>query len=330
MSSIAEDTKELTIKVEAGVYNGDITISLPTTASADGGEDEENAESASPWTDFVLNIVSSDAYTAKTESESETYSAGSSGGDVKVNGNIIVDGINVLLAGIYLSMEKRIEVQNASLSVIGTTEDDTVNIKAGDGVDSIDVQTGEGGDTVNIRGDEVGTIGVDTGEDDDTVNVRVGVESDVTIETGDGDDSVNAMLVPGEEPSAETSVTVDTGEGEDRIGVDIGIADAVTEITIADPDRYSVNFSGELSADDEEPITVSEDKTTYTFINSNENSLAVHMDNIIGRSVTDSIGNKNEVAIDWTSVEIITDAQGRQIAVCLFYQLCAEGFPGGL
>lgn len=89
----------------------------------------------------MLNIVAAGA----TQDESGNYQASADGSAV-VNGNILVDGINLVLAGIYQSLEKRTEVRNATLTVVGTTQDDTVNVKALDGSGDIKVETGEGDD----------------------------------------------------------------------------------------------------------------------------------------------------------------------------------------
>ena len=79
---------------------------------------------------FVLNIVAVDA--GKETSGNTTNYTPTGEGSAKVNGNILIEGINVFLAGLYLDLEKKISVKNADLTVVGTKQDDTINIE-GDG-----------------------------------------------------------------------------------------------------------------------------------------------------------------------------------------------------
>jgi hypothetical protein len=120
LERIEADTKSITISVEPGTYSGDIIISsvmkrttTTTTTYKDaagnvlGTVDSKNDLPEADYIipeNFVLNIVASDA------GESLTGSAGG----VKIDGNIVIDDINVLLAGLYLSLNSIVKVQNTT------------------------------------------------------------------------------------------------------------------------------------------------------------------------------------------------------------------------
>ena len=76
--------------MDSGTYNGDITISSDAVASGVNVSD-----------DFALYILAKDSYTMSNGKM--TIGNGSSGTAV-VNGNLSVSKINVILAGIYFSL----------------------------------------------------------------------------------------------------------------------------------------------------------------------------------------------------------------------------------
>ena len=85
--------------VEDGTYDGDITIK-----KGDGQTLKD---------DLTLYILASGSYTAAEEGKTitkETITAGAAGG-AKVGGNINIDGINVVLAGLYYSLDSKINVK---------------------------------------------------------------------------------------------------------------------------------------------------------------------------------------------------------------------------
>ena len=67
-----------------------------------------------------------------------------------IEGDLLFDGFNTLLAGIYISMNGKISAANGGrFAYYGTQEDDDVNIDV-DSVGEVTVDTGDGDDTVNL------------------------------------------------------------------------------------------------------------------------------------------------------------------------------------
>jgi len=239
LSSITEDTKELTIQVEAGEYNSPIVVQIPQMVPAntgnDGGEDNTNDTNSTPTVtpnaDFVLKIVSANA----TKDAAGNYQA-TADDSVKVNADILVQGINLLLAGIYQQMEKKIEVHHANLTVIGTKADDTVHVEVAEGDGTVTIDTGEGIDTVTVKTAGSGEMDIKTGEGADSVTV--------SADEGKATDSANESAHEGED--AETNgesaaITIDTGAGDDHVNVDIGPANNYSEVTVTDEDNVTVH-----------------------------------------------------------------------------------------
>ena len=69
-----------------------------------------------------------------------------------VNGNINIDGINVLLAGLYLSTRGMVNVENAnSVTYYGTTQDDVIEMEVSNVSKSVHVDTGDGDDRAAVK-----------------------------------------------------------------------------------------------------------------------------------------------------------------------------------
>ena len=234
---ITNDTKSITVKVSSGEYNGDISINAG------------NAKGDVP-SDFVLYILSEDSYQSpETDHEEEpggeddlqtveeksgedenipnpiidktTIDADSVGG-AKVNGNILIEGLNVVLAGLYWSLENTVSVKDGSVAVYGTTQDDHVQVEIGEDADLYKISTGEGSDEVTVKSTSASgkpdgkTIHIDTGAGDDKINVDVSAANhaeNVEIDAGEGEDRIHftgelkkdgrssAKLVAVEEPN---------------------------------------------------------------------------------------------------------------------------------
>ncbi len=117
LQRIDSETRSITIQVEAGEYDGDIKI-----------------QSEGKLAEFALNIVAANGGSTAPDADAadgeEIMNAAD--GSVKVRGNIYIDGIDVVLAGLYLSLEKIIQVKNAEVTVYGTAENDGIAIEVGD------------------------------------------------------------------------------------------------------------------------------------------------------------------------------------------------------
>ena len=260
LSSITENTTSVTIQVEAGEYDGDINIS------------RENVSGKTSFENFILNIVT--ASSKKTDDEgnpAEGYEADKfdaiGDSSAKVKGNINIDGIDVLLAGIYLSLEKRITVKGADLTVIGTAEDDGVNVMLGEDATAV-IDTGEGDDTVKVTAmDDAGKLTVSTGGGNDTVTIK-----------GDGKHAKN---------NSRSEAIVNTGNGSDRVELDIGVGDTYSKVDVESSGDYHLNLSGALddntnakerikAVDNEDP---EQDSLTLKAVNKGENVLTIKMNN---------------------------------------------------
>ncbi|MEN6340037.1 MAG: hypothetical protein ABFD03_07915, partial [Clostridiaceae bacterium] len=185
LSSLTGDSTSATIRVSAGTYDGDISITA-------GSSVPEN---------FILYILAEDSYETPAEGAliEKTSIGTQSAGTVDVNGNISVDGVNVVLAGLYLSLEKIVSAKNAQVSLYGTSLDDTVGASL-EGDASLTVSGGAGNDTLSATG-------------------KGGASSDasrgtVTLNGGEGDDLITVDTALAQNAS---QVTVDGGAGTDRL-----------------------------------------------------------------------------------------------------------------
>ena len=273
LQTIDANTTSLTIQVEAGDYNGNLTIKLPEPAAESTPENPQPANNTSNFTpneNFVLNIISANA----TKDDDGNYQA-TADDSVRVNGNILIEGINLLLAGIYQEMTKHIEIKDASLTVIGTTANDTVNIQAGEGAGDITVNTGEGADTVTL--------------------------------------SAGENLGSGEADAAPAAITVDTGAGDDQVNVDIGLADGYEKVNVTDEDSAHVHFTGELTNDASVPSIEAKDDE-LTFVNTENNAISVNLAGILNRRISDELENKAEIEINADQMTRVED-NGRRIVI---------------
>ena len=99
LSKATRDTKSIAITVAAGTYNGDIDIKARPT---------DNVSS-----DMVLYILGAGSYTEPDKDKIIDKTSLNEGADpsVVVRGNINIDGINVIMAGIYLSMDHLVNIK---------------------------------------------------------------------------------------------------------------------------------------------------------------------------------------------------------------------------
>lgn len=219
LQNIEADTKEITITVDAGVYEGDIEISakrsIPVTATTFyrdaegtllGSTQEQTADERSYAipSDFTLKILANDAGNTLLEA----------GDSVKVNGNVTISDVNVIIAGLYFSINKLINVINeekgedgVSAQVYGTTGDDNIKLSAGNGTE-VEVYGGDGGDSIALDTGPGAAAALDGGAGDDSISVTSASPADsgggasVTVSGGDGSDVVTADVSLGNAASA--------------------------------------------------------------------------------------------------------------------------------
>ncbi len=252
LAKIEAETKSITITVDPGTYGGDIVISSvmkrteTTTTTYKDSADKVlgTVDTVTELPDvqyiipenFVLKIVASDA------GESLTASAGG----VHVEGNIVVDGINVLLAGLYLSLNSTVKVQNTnggdnpSVEVYGTAKDDTIQVLAE-------------GKQSSGSGREKAAVTVHGGGGQDTVALTAGSAADVKL-YGDACDDI-LSVTGGAEPdaSSQTTVNVYAGSGCDLVNIDVQAANTIHTLnvfgnsdTAASPEKDRLHLAGTL------------------------------------------------------------------------------------
>ncbi len=143
--ALATEGKTATIVVKDGVYQNGITID--NSAGSDlaayilsllgsGGSAE----------DISITIAAEDAL---NESGNPTTA---SAGNAQVEGNITIDGLNVVLAGLYLSTRGVITARNTDeFAYYGTKQDDELTLQLSHITDRIQLDAGEGDDTLNVN-----------------------------------------------------------------------------------------------------------------------------------------------------------------------------------
>lgn len=168
-----KDLKSVTVVVADGVYEGGVTA----VATSGGGSGITQSIAsilglADNWMNgLTLNIVARDILgeSGKIEKnadgslKADAAQLTSSAGNVQVEGQLVFDNINVLLAGIYLStrdlVEKSTESEIQTVSVYGgdhfayygTEQDDTVSIGTYGVNENVAVHLGDGNDTLDIQ-----------------------------------------------------------------------------------------------------------------------------------------------------------------------------------
>ena len=181
LESADEDTVELTVTIEEGTYDGDITIHSSDTNVSDPSK-------------FTLYVLAKDSY-SEPESGStidKSLINADASGNTKFNGSISIDGINVVMAGLYFSMQQSVKVKNSFTKIYGTTENDNVNLELGDGA-KVEVLTGDGADEIYVSGsddanDSHKTADLDGGSGQDVYRIDLSAGSS-------GDESSNVKII---------------------------------------------------------------------------------------------------------------------------------------
>ena len=196
--------KELVITVKDGEYDYGIEI------NKNRGTDETNGNAIREnWSDFTLCILSSK--TSKTGSEIDISSADDK---AKVGGEIRIDGINVILAGLCFNSDCIIKIKDANVDIYGTAEDDTITVEGEQGTSSTKVKVfgGPGDDTVYVKGKKPEA----TTPSNDPL-------------TADPDSGLRRQVV---DVSADSIVEVQCGKGQDTVKVDSSSACFTTLVKV--------------------------------------------------------------------------------------------------
>lgn len=263
-AAIAAGQKYITVVVQDGTYTGGLNIDNSGNESivvnivahdayehseTDGSinTSSETADGDDKAPEAVYPVPTVTDTNGDTVIDNAAINTGSSGG-VKLEGGVSVKNVELLLAGIYLTLKEQqenkeatesaaaeennqdIKVENAdNFTYYGTSQDDTVNISltdvknakvdSGDGNDVIEVDTTTS-PNVDLTINEAGTVQGDfTGADS--------VNSNVSVSTGGGNDKItvtqNSMVTFGEDKKTVSvrkglnELTVDAGDGTDTI-----------------------------------------------------------------------------------------------------------------
>ena len=106
-----------------------------------------------------ISIVAEDAM--ETDADGNENPTANANGRAVIEGDLIFDGFNTLLAGIYIGMNGKINAANGDrFSYYGTELDDDVDIEV-DSVGEVTVDTGDGDDTVTLTVKQEPTTRVD-------------------------------------------------------------------------------------------------------------------------------------------------------------------------
>lgn len=165
---------DITIVVDDGEYDGDINISW--------GSDK------TPGLFKTLYILAKNSFKEPSVGDvidKSTINSGAGGG-AKVNGNIIIDGINVVLSGLYYSLNTTITSKKATTTVYGTAKDDNIQVELEDS--SLEVISGDGQDNIRVKGKggENQKVDLDGGGGSDVYTVDVSTGTTVNIDDQDG------------------------------------------------------------------------------------------------------------------------------------------------
>ena len=293
LKNVDGTTDSVTIQLTEGDYAGNVMIS-----------DKLVSHGVTLKSGFVLNIISED--TSRTANAKGTLTVLPDAVSVaKLAGDILIDSINVMLAGLTVGDGNTISVSGANLWYTGTANDDAVKISLRNGARA-DVVTGEGNDAVDISAAVsvasdphpaagIGKVKVSTGDGNDTVSV-----SEAGLSYAAGDNERINMEIAG-------------GSGNDRFNVDVLSGDIFAKITIsgAEGGGDRIHLTGELlKAEDSGKITMTDGVFKIKNKNFGDSGLLTIEASGI-ENYTEDLKNKSKVEIGITDLTVI-DATGKK------------------
>ncbi|MGN0184805.1 MAG: hypothetical protein ACI4AL_06775, partial [Aristaeellaceae bacterium] len=232
----SDEDRVATIVVQDGLYLGGLNLS-------EEGEDNVLANlikellgvknSSSKGGQLTIRIVAHDAIVEDEQGKIVEINAQSEG-NVKLEGgiNINIDGLNTMLAGLYLSTRDTVSIKNAgSVVYYGTQQDDTINLSVSDiagsteaGSIHIKVDSGSGNDTVTLEVRRKPTVLASVEVIQEQIDTLSQLPSLINVDTSFEDvlpyiNTLKNILVEGINGSqgnpATVGVDVKLGEGED-------------------------------------------------------------------------------------------------------------------
>ena len=168
LASASSTATTLRVDVESGDYAGGLKIAKPDGSTLNSK--------------LILYVFAPGSYSgADTGAITTGKISAAADGSTKVSGDILIDGINVVLAGLYYSLDTKITVRNAKADIYGTTESDTINTIL-DGSGTLVVHSGDGADDITVSGSTttggvVATVYGEKGDDKFTVDLISGTKN---------------------------------------------------------------------------------------------------------------------------------------------------------
>jgi hypothetical protein len=239
----ATAASNVTIIVNNGVYTGAIQITAPAPA-----EGESEGEVATPADNVLYSIIAADAFT-KDESSGEITANANSAGGVGVEGDLNFEGIDVLLAGIYLSLKNTIKVSDAdNVAYYGTGLSDEVKLELSGVTDSVTIDMGGGDDVLDLSVKQSPTVTV-------SLTRGEGFDTDTGALTESGESLISEAIsngLSGVGGSSRLHAVIDGGQGDDEITITlINSTDiSTTGDEQANTTPSGAEFSLDLSATD--------------------------------------------------------------------------------
>jgi len=284
LSEVTSNTTQITISVSDGEYNGDIDINVFST------EYGLTPASINAANGLTIVVAAEDAITTDADGVVTGFTT-ESAGNVKVNGSINItggDGIDVLLAGLYLSLSSTVNNSQSNLEILGTAKDDTINTTVIGDDATLEIDGGEGADTITASVSSTSTIS--------TADPPAG-EDAIQLSGGSGNDTLTVKSTKSCDTRSSNGVTVDGGTGDDTFNLDVSCGSFTQQVTIAGNDGTGdrLNLTGELSETAALPINPASTQALIQLTNDNEKSLAIVVSGV--EAYTDALENKTSIAI---------------------------------
>ena len=223
---------------------------------------------------------------------------------MQINGNIRISGMNVVLAGLYFSLNKRVTVTGddgtagPKVEIYGTKKDDTIQVSA--------EGTSENPADVTVHG----------GAGNDTIALDAGPSATATLNGDAGDDHISLTSTYQANANGTSEVTVNGGAGSDVVDVDVSIAnvvkdgEGVTGVTVnaneastpdGDPEKDRMHFTGALSTDGTSTaVRDSDTQASFTLKNNGGETVRVLAKQFA--SFTDTLLNKRTATLDGSAM----------------------------
>ena len=233
-AAIAAGQKYITVVVQDGTYTGGLTIDnsgketivvniiahdayehSETDSSAETAAENGSGTTTGTETTSDSTPASNALYPVPTNSDgtvdTSAINTGSTGG-VKLEGGVSVQNVELLLAGIYLTLREQKENQGKLESML--TDEGNVDVKV-ENADNFTYYGTAQGDTANITLTDVKNTTIDTGDGDDVLDVSTTISPNVELNMEKTDAELNGTF--NSAAFADSNISISTGKGNDKI-----------------------------------------------------------------------------------------------------------------